>query len=317
MQFARILSIGHGNAALGSGHDRRCCRRGLLLTGRPHPARRRRGCAASARRRSAGFLGSAPPAGAARPVAHPGHPLPHRPRLSAVRLSPARTAIPPASMSIWRGCICDEIKVTCTIQARPFDTLLDALNDNRGDAVIASIAPTARDAPPRRFHRSLLPHAGAFRRAGRQPDRRRAAGTARGQEDRRGRRHRARGLSQGHVHRGRNAALSQCRGGARGVAPARTSTFCSATASRWRSGSTAAIRAAAARSAAARFWKAAFSAKASASRSSAATTCCGSALNWALFQLWEKGSFHRSVAALFPDQPVLIASVPICAVGTR
>ncbi len=39
--------------------------------------------------------------------------------------------------------ICDEIKVTCTIQSRPFDTLLDALNDNRGDAVIASIAPTA------------------------------------------------------------------------------------------------------------------------------------------------------------------------------
>jgi len=39
--------------------------------------------------------------------------------------------------------ICDEIKVTCTIQARPFETLLDALGDNRGDAVIASIAPTA------------------------------------------------------------------------------------------------------------------------------------------------------------------------------
>jgi polar amino acid transport system substrate-binding protein len=39
--------------------------------------------------------------------------------------------------------ICEEIKVNCTIQARPFDTLLDALNDNRGDAVIASIAPTA------------------------------------------------------------------------------------------------------------------------------------------------------------------------------
>src|SRR5208282_96053 len=38
--------------------------------------------------------------------------------------------------------ICDEIKVSCTIQARPFNTLLDALNDNRGDAVIASIAPT-------------------------------------------------------------------------------------------------------------------------------------------------------------------------------
>ena len=39
--------------------------------------------------------------------------------------------------------ICDEIKVNCTIQARPFNTLLDALNENRGDAVIASIAPTA------------------------------------------------------------------------------------------------------------------------------------------------------------------------------
>ena len=39
--------------------------------------------------------------------------------------------------------ICDEIKVSCTIQARPFASLLDALNDGRGDAVIASIAPTA------------------------------------------------------------------------------------------------------------------------------------------------------------------------------
>jgi len=40
--------------------------------------------------------------------------------------------------------VCDEIKAACTIQARPFNTLLDALNDNRGDAVIASIAPTAQ-----------------------------------------------------------------------------------------------------------------------------------------------------------------------------
>jgi polar amino acid transport system substrate-binding protein len=41
--------------------------------------------------------------------------------------------------------LCDEIKATCTIQARRFDTLLDALSDNRGDAVIASIAPTAEN----------------------------------------------------------------------------------------------------------------------------------------------------------------------------
>ena len=39
--------------------------------------------------------------------------------------------------------LCDEIKTTCTIQARRFDLLLDALNDKQGDAVIASIAETA------------------------------------------------------------------------------------------------------------------------------------------------------------------------------
>jgi polar amino acid transport system substrate-binding protein len=42
--------------------------------------------------------------------------------------------------------LCDEIKVACTIQARRFDLLMDALDENRGDAVIASIAitPAAR-----------------------------------------------------------------------------------------------------------------------------------------------------------------------------
>jgi polar amino acid transport system substrate-binding protein len=38
--------------------------------------------------------------------------------------------------------ICDEIKVQCTIQMRRFETLLDALATNRGDAVIASLAVT-------------------------------------------------------------------------------------------------------------------------------------------------------------------------------
>jgi polar amino acid transport system substrate-binding protein len=38
--------------------------------------------------------------------------------------------------------ICDELKITCTIQMRRFDTLVPALNENRGDAVIASIAVT-------------------------------------------------------------------------------------------------------------------------------------------------------------------------------
>ena len=39
--------------------------------------------------------------------------------------------------------ICEEIKVACTMQMRRFDTLVDALNKNEGDAVIASISPTA------------------------------------------------------------------------------------------------------------------------------------------------------------------------------
>jgi polar amino acid transport system substrate-binding protein len=38
--------------------------------------------------------------------------------------------------------ICDEIKVTCTIQMRRFETLIDALAGNRGDAIIASLAVT-------------------------------------------------------------------------------------------------------------------------------------------------------------------------------
>lgn len=39
--------------------------------------------------------------------------------------------------------LCDELKIACTIQMRRFDTLVPALNENRGDAVIASIAVTA------------------------------------------------------------------------------------------------------------------------------------------------------------------------------
>ena len=38
--------------------------------------------------------------------------------------------------------ICEEIKVQCTIQMRRFDTLLNSLGANQGDAVIASIAAT-------------------------------------------------------------------------------------------------------------------------------------------------------------------------------
>jgi polar amino acid transport system substrate-binding protein len=35
--------------------------------------------------------------------------------------------------------ICEELKITCTIQARRWDTLIDSLNDSQGDAIIASL----------------------------------------------------------------------------------------------------------------------------------------------------------------------------------
>jgi polar amino acid transport system substrate-binding protein len=38
--------------------------------------------------------------------------------------------------------VCEELKVGCTVQMRRFETLLPSLNDNRGDAVIASLAVT-------------------------------------------------------------------------------------------------------------------------------------------------------------------------------
>ena len=38
--------------------------------------------------------------------------------------------------------ICDEIRIACTVQMRRFDTLIDSLADNRGDAAVASIAAT-------------------------------------------------------------------------------------------------------------------------------------------------------------------------------
>jgi polar amino acid transport system substrate-binding protein len=39
--------------------------------------------------------------------------------------------------------LCEEIKANCTIQMRRFDTLLDALATNAGDAIVASIAATS------------------------------------------------------------------------------------------------------------------------------------------------------------------------------
>jgi polar amino acid transport system substrate-binding protein len=121
-------------------------------------------CLAYALAASSAGAQPAPPAGTAaapsRPVVVPGfwdpRRRPERPdlsRLQAIRFltdleyPPFDYAGPdgnPAGFNVdLARLICDEIKVTCTIQARPFATLLDALNDNKGDAVIASIAANA------------------------------------------------------------------------------------------------------------------------------------------------------------------------------
>src|SRR3954469_17043371 len=46
----------------------------------------------------------------------------------------------PAGFHVGLGrSLCDEIKVTCTVQMRRFETLVDAITSNRGDAIIASL----------------------------------------------------------------------------------------------------------------------------------------------------------------------------------
>jgi polar amino acid transport system substrate-binding protein len=115
---------------------------------------------------AAGLLGSAPRASAQDGVALPvgaGVPgfwdprrRPERPDLSRIQSIRLLTELdyPPFNYAGPEGNptgfnidlarqLCDEIKTSCTIQARRFDLLLDALDDNRGDAVIASIAITS------------------------------------------------------------------------------------------------------------------------------------------------------------------------------
>src|SRR3972149_8130567 len=58
--------------------------------------------------------------------------------------------------------ICDELKVPCTMQMRRFDTLIDALNENRGDAAIASMAVTAETRERVDFSDPYYPPVGRF-----------------------------------------------------------------------------------------------------------------------------------------------------------
>ncbi len=104
-------------------------------------------------------LAQAPGPTASNPVAMPGfwdpRRRPERPDLSRVTLIRFLTEndYPPFNYAGADGnpagfnvdlarMVCEELKIACTIQMRRFDTLIDALAENRGDAVIASIAVT-------------------------------------------------------------------------------------------------------------------------------------------------------------------------------
>jgi len=91
--------------------------------------------------------------------------------------------------------VCEEVENRLHVQMRRFDTLLPSLSDNRGDAVMASIAVTPEARKLADFQRSVLPHARPLRGAPRHRPQRRAARAARGQEVGGGRWHRARGHS--------------------------------------------------------------------------------------------------------------------------
>jgi polar amino acid transport system substrate-binding protein len=80
------------------------------------------------------------------------HHRPAKPNLSGLRslrflteddYPPFHFALPDGTLSGFdvdlARAICEELKITCTIQARRFDTLIGALNDDHGDALIAAI----------------------------------------------------------------------------------------------------------------------------------------------------------------------------------
>jgi polar amino acid transport system substrate-binding protein len=70
----------------------------------------------------------------------------------------------PAGFNVdFARALCEEIKVTCTVQMRRFETLVDALASNRGDAIIASMAvssaPASTSPTPITACRRALPRA--------------------------------------------------------------------------------------------------------------------------------------------------------------
>ena len=198
--------------------------------------------------------------------------------------------------------ICEELKLTCTVQMRRFETMVQRAElqpGGRGDRLDRGDAGHARKG---RLHRSLLPHAGALRGAARCRRRRPLPEQLEGKKV---------AVVAGTAHEAylkalfTEAELAPIRTPtrARGAQGAARSICCSATPSRSRSGSTAPIRRIAAPFAAAPTSTAAISAKASASRSERGNDTIRLALNWALFRVWEQGRFTDLWLRYFPISP--------------
>ena len=153
-------------------------------------------------------LGPAAAPGPAGPVAPDRDPVPDRDRLSAVQLHRPRRQ----SGRLQRRSGALAVRRDQGHLHHPDAPVRDAgrchhLEPRRrhhrlagGDAAVAR---------PARFHRSLLPRAGPLRVAARRRDAGNPARISRRQEDRRHRRHLARGLSEGDVHRRRDQILRQ------------------------------------------------------------------------------------------------------------
>ena len=257
---------------------------------------------------------------AANPVAIPGfwdpRRRPERPDLSRITLIRFLTEIdyPPFNYAGADGnptgfnvdlarMICEELKIACTVQMRRFDTLLTSLAENRGDAVMASIAVTPRYPQACRFQRRLLPHAGPLRGAARG----RASTTCGRRRSRAGggggRRHRARGLSQERVHRGASCAPIRRRSWRARRCAGATSTLMfgdGISLAFWLNGTEFAELLRLPRRP---VHREPLFRRRGRHRGQARQRHAAPGLNWALFRLWEKGRFSDLWLRYFPVSP--------------
>jgi polar amino acid transport system substrate-binding protein len=293
----------------------------------PQPADRAidRGCAGGGGIRPRGLRANrARPAVEAAPQAVPGfwdpRRRPDRPdlsRLTVIRFL-TETDYPPFNFTGPDGnpagfnvdlarALCDEIKVTCTVQMRRFETLIDAITSNRGDAIIASMAVTPQ-------LRARVDFTDPYYRApARFVSRRDAVMPEVRPEYLEGKKV---GVIAGTSHEAYLKAMftdaeikSYANDDALRLALRRSEVdFILATQSRWRSGSTAPTRPNAAPSRAGPLSRAAISARASGSRCRKGNDLAAAVAELGAVPALGKRPLHRSVAALLFHQSVLETS---------